>query len=48
MAWYQQQDYQSLVMEFSDGKLYQIRRPPGLGFVIYFVGWENCCRSIFS
>ena len=28
--------------------LYQIRRPPGLAFVISFVGWENCCRSIFS
>jgi hypothetical protein len=28
--------------------LYQIRRPLGLAFVIYFGGWENCCRSIFS
>jgi hypothetical protein len=27
--------------------LYQIRRPLGLAFVISFVGWENCCRSIF-
>ena len=28
--------------------VYQIRRPLGLAFVISFVGWENCCRSIFS
>ncbi len=28
--------------------VYQIRRPLGLAFVIYFGGWENCCRSIFS
>ena len=27
--------------------VYQIRRPLGLAFVISFVGWENCCRSIF-
>ncbi len=27
--------------------MYQIRRPLGLAFVISFVGWENCCRSIF-
>jgi hypothetical protein len=27
--------------------VYQIRRPLGLVFVISFVGWENCCRSIF-
>jgi hypothetical protein len=28
--------------------VYQIRRPLGLAFAISFVGWENCCRSIFS
>jgi hypothetical protein len=28
--------------------MYQIRRPLGLAFAISFVGWENCCRSIFS
>ncbi len=27
--------------------VYQIRRPLGLAFAISFVGWENCCRSIF-
>ena len=27
--------------------LYQIRRPLGLAFAISFVGWENCCCSIF-
>ncbi len=27
--------------------LYQIRRPLGLVFVISFVGWENCCHSLF-
>jgi hypothetical protein len=39
---------QSLKQLKKKGAVYQIRRPLGLAFVIYFGGWENCCRSIFS
>ena len=39
---------QSLKTVEEKGAMYQIRRPPGLAFVIHFVGWENCCCSIFS
>jgi hypothetical protein len=35
------------ILSKTEHMLYQIRRPLGLVFVSSFVGWENCCRSIF-
>jgi len=39
---------QSLKTVEEKKSVYQIHRPLGLAFAISFVGWENCCRSIFS